>query len=149
MKGTNAKRHAGTKGKADFPRLSATSCLRASVPWCLRPRSGFSLTEILIVIALIVLLLALALPAFNFISGGRSIDGAMNGISAFLARARTEAVGVQEIRGVMFYIDPKTERQMMVLVKESPAPTTPAAPNVNVEVWLDAGEDDHIPLPKG
>src|SRR5262245_47771689 len=67
-------------------------------------RSAFSLTEILIVIALIVLLLALALPAFNFITGGRSIDGAMNGMSAFLARARTEAVGVQEMRGVMFYI---------------------------------------------
>src|SRR5436190_15437159 len=89
-----------------------------------KSRRGFSLTEILIVIAIIVLLLALALPAFNFISGGRSVDGAMNGISAFLARARTEAVGLQEMRGVMFYIDPKSESEMMVLVKEVPAPTS-------------------------
>src|SRR5256885_9106796 len=81
-------------------------------------RTAFSLTEILIVIALIVLMLALALPAFNFITGGKSIDGAMNQISAFLSRARTEAVGLQEVRGVMFYVDPKTERQMMVLVKQ-------------------------------
>src|SRR5580765_1691154 len=100
-------------------------------------RSGFSLTEVLIVIALIVLMLALALPAFNFITGGRSIDGAMNGMSAFLARARTEAVGVQEMRGVMFYIDPKTEREMMVLVKEAPAPTAlTGGANSLVDVWL-------------
>lgn len=111
-------------------------------------RHAFSLTEILIVIALIVLMLALALPAFNFITGGRSIDGAMNGVSAFLSRARTEAVGVQEMRGVMFYLDPKTEREMMVLVKEVPAPTTGGV-NGNVEVWLDALDADHIPLPKG
>src|SRR5256885_17014890 len=83
-------------------------------------RTAFSLTEILIVIGLIVLMLALALPAFNFITGGKSIDGAMNQISAFLSRARTEAVGLQEVRGVMFYIDPATERQMMALVKEVP-----------------------------
>jgi prepilin-type N-terminal cleavage/methylation domain-containing protein len=109
-------------------------------------RRGFSLTEILIVIALIVLMLALALPAFNFITGGKSIDGAMNQISAFLSRARTEAVGLQEIRGVMFYIDPATERQMMVLVKQvTPAPAYTGP----VEVWLDAMDADHIPLPKG
>src|SRR5438067_5828587 len=86
-------------------------------------RRGFSLTEILIVIALIVLMLALALPAFNFISGGKSIDGAMNQISAFLSRARTEAVGLQEVRGVMFYIDPKTNREIMTLVKQTPSKT--------------------------
>ncbi len=84
-----------------------------------RPRRrGFSLTEILIVIAIIVLMLALALPAFNFISGGRSIDGAQNTLSALLARARTEAVGVQEIRGVLFYYDENADRVMAALVKE-------------------------------
>src|SRR4051794_30107299 len=77
-------------------------------------RRGFSLTEILIVVALIVLLMALALPAFNFITGSRSTDAAYNTISAMLSRARTEAVGLQEIRGVMFYVDPATDRQMMV-----------------------------------
>src|SRR5262245_41682383 len=110
-------------------------------------RRGFSLTEVLIVIALIVLMLALALPAFNFITGGRSVDGAMNQISAFLTRARTEAVGLQEVRGVIFYIDPKTERQMMALVKQAEEPSP--NPNAAVDVWLDAGDEDHIPLPKG
>ena len=87
-------------------------------------RSGFSLTEILIVIALIVLILAMSMPAFNFITGSRSADTAMNQISAFLARARTEAVGLQKIRGVMFYIDPKTDREMMVLVQPTDPKTT-------------------------
>src|SRR3954468_6551310 len=111
-------------------------------------RTGFSLTEVLIVIGLIVLMLALALPAFNFITGGKSIDGATNQISAFLSRARTEAVGLQECRGVMFYIDPATERQMMVLVKQVPPPTFGAG-SADVEVWLDAIDSDHIALPKG
>src|SRR5436305_14433708 len=92
-------------------------------------RRGFSLTEILIVIALIVLMLALALPAFNFITGGKSIDGAMDQISAFLSRARTAAVGLQEVPGVMFYIDPKTDREMMTLAKETPGKCGGDTPN--------------------
>src|SRR5947207_7259284 len=68
---------------------------------------AFTLTEILIVIALIVLMLALALPAFNFITGGRSVDAAQNQIAAFLARARTEAIGRQQTRSVMFLLHPK------------------------------------------
>ena len=122
-----------------------TSSLRLSVSSSLSRAVAFTLTEVLIVIALIVLMLALALPAFNFITGGKSIDGAYNIIGSFLARARTEAVGVQEIRGVMFYVDPKTERQMMVLVKETPAKTT----DVAGVTYMDAEDADHIPLPKG
>ena len=38
-------------------------------------RRGFTLTEILIVIALIVLMLGLAVPAFNLVRGSRSVDG--------------------------------------------------------------------------
>lgn len=109
-------------------------------------RSGFSLTEILIVIALIVLILAMALPAFNFITGSRSTEAATNLIGAMLARARTEAVGVQEYRGIMFYVDPATDRQMLTLVKESPSPTAMPA---TIDLYLDASDSDHIPLPKG
>src|SRR5438093_5929261 len=101
QKATKRPSHEATKGsesrRAPSLRRSVAPSLRRS------PHQGFSLTEILIVIALIVLILALAMPAFNFITGGRSQDAALNQISAFLARARTEAVGLQEIRGVMFY----------------------------------------------
>src|SRR5690349_1117299 len=94
----------------------ALRSLRRSVAPSLR-RSAFSLTEILIVIALIVLILAMAMPAFNFITGSRSEDAAMNQISAMMARARIEAVGLQEPRGVFFYVDPATQREIMCLVK--------------------------------
>ena len=39
-------------------------------------RTAFTLTEILVVIVLIILLLGMAVPAFNLIKGGRSIDSA-------------------------------------------------------------------------
>jgi len=113
---------------------------------------------LLIVIALIVLLIAIAVPAINFISGSRSIDGAQNQIAAFLGRARAEAMGVQEIAGVMFFIDKRTDRINMTLVHEVPRPDEPppltgvaAATDV---VWLDLGtkvttEPEFIPLPPG
>src|SRR5438270_13614405 len=127
MQGTKAPRHEGTKAASPPGNPLGRAGPRPSRP------HAFSLTEVLIVIALIVLILALAMPAFNFISGGRSIDSAMNQVSAFLSRARTEAIGLQEIRGVMFYIDPATQREMMVLVKEVSPPTV-----AGVDVLLDA-----------
>src|SRR5436190_10892852 len=108
---------------------------------------AFTLTEILIVIGLIVLLLALALPAFNFITGGRSVDAAQNNIAAFLARARTEAIGLQETRGLMFFIDPKTpDRVSVAIVHETPAKATD---NTNIDVFVDLTVDsEFLQLPK-
>src|SRR5213592_2939679 len=72
--------------------------------------TGFTLTEILVVIALIVLLLVLAVPAFNLITGGKSIEGATNQLSAALGRARAQAIGLQKPTGVMFFIEPRSQR---------------------------------------
>ena len=94
----------------------------------LRPRPsrarGFTLTEVLIVIGLIVLLIALAVPAFNAMTGGRSVDAAINQLSAMLGRARMEAIGLQEPRGLMFYRDPATGRVAARLVKSTVATST-------------------------
>jgi prepilin-type N-terminal cleavage/methylation domain-containing protein len=86
------------------------------------PSRGFTLAELLIVIALIVLLVAMAVPAFNFITGSRSVDGAQNQIAAFLGRARSEAIGLQEVRGVFFFLDTRTDRVNMTLVRSVPKP---------------------------
>jgi hypothetical protein len=68
------------------------------------------MSELLIVIGIIVLLVTLAVPAFNAITGGRSIDAAENNVSAVLVRAREDAVALQEPRGAIFFPDPETGR---------------------------------------
>jgi len=66
---------------------------------------GFTLTEILIVITIIVIMLGLAMPVFRYITGSKSEEGAANHISAFLARARNNAIGLQEEVGVFLFAD--------------------------------------------
>jgi prepilin-type N-terminal cleavage/methylation domain-containing protein len=89
-------------------------------------KRGFTLTEILIVIGLIVLFITLALPAFNLLSGGRSVAGATNEVAAFVGRARAEAIGVQQVRGVGFYFDAATQKSVMCIVHQ-PFQETPSS----------------------
>ena len=93
---------------------------RLQFPLTLRRRSftrrGFTLTEVLIVVALILLVITLAIPAFNAISGGRSVDAAQNQIAAALARARQDAMGIQEPRGILFFYDVDTGRAVLAEV---------------------------------
>ena len=116
---------------------------------------AFTLTELLIVIGLIVLLIALAVPAFRAMSGGRSLDAAQNQLAAVLGAARAEAIGLQKVRGVLFYLDPATDRVNAAIVREvgytplTPIPTPPGQPDyfldlvpdregwiIRREVWL-------------
>ncbi len=77
---------------------------------------GFTLTEVLIVIGLIVLILAMAVPAFNFITGTRSIEAARNKVAAMIGRARSEAISRNAQVGVVFFRDPKVNAVGMQLV---------------------------------
>src|SRR6185312_1033231 len=70
--------------------------------------NGFSLIELLVVMGIIILLTALALPAFNFISGSRSVEAASNQLSAILGIARQDAIGIQQDRGVVVFHDAST-----------------------------------------
>ena len=140
--GTKALRYEGTKGKA----MTVLYPLRASVPSCLRafPRA-FTLIEILIVIGIIVLLIALAVPALALISGSNSINGAENNLSALLGRARADAIALQKHTGVLFFIDPATQQAMMAEVQESSRNGIPSE-----YVALDLVPDrDFVALPKG
>jgi hypothetical protein len=74
------------------------------------------MTEILIVIGLIVLIIALAVPAFSFITGSRSVDAGENLVAAMLGRARAEAMSRNAVCGVAFFLDRSNDRSAMALV---------------------------------
>jgi prepilin-type N-terminal cleavage/methylation domain-containing protein len=96
-----------------------------------RARRGFTLTELLVVIGIIVLMLALAVPLFNVFSGSRSVEGGQNMVSAMLQRARARALAMQERRGIFFFEDQVTRKTGMLLVKLDepvPPPAPPAPP---------------------
>src|SRR2546423_457500 len=79
----------------------------------MQTRRGFTLTEILIVIVLII---ALAVPAFNLITGSRSVDAGENLVSAMLSRARAMALNNNQTVGVAFFRDFRNERTAMAIV---------------------------------
>lgn len=108
--------------------------------------SAFSLTEVLIVIGIIVLVLALAVPALNVISGSKSIEGAENNVSAMLGRARGDAIALQRDTGVLFFIDPATQNVTLAEVVATDRGVVPST----IETVLDLVPDrDFIVLPKG
>src|SRR5687768_16177940 len=112
-------------------------------------RRAFTLIEMLVVIGVIMLIILLAVPAFNILNGSRSQEAAQNQLSALLGRARMEAMGLQEYRGVFFYIDPATDRVHAALVAGvTPQGTTTADPG-GVH-YLDLLPDrDYLAMPPG
>src|SRR5882724_6619318 len=81
-----------------------------------RKSKGFTLIELLVVLGIIVLIAAGAVPAFRFIVGSRSLEGAGNIVSGMVAKARAQATKDQTPTGVFFYYDPNAERSSMILV---------------------------------
>lgn len=133
------------------------SCARPHHSMCRSSAGGhlsaFSLVELLVVIGLVVLIIAMALPAFNFITGSRSVDAGINVLGAFIGRARAEALDRGKITGVMFYIDPASQRRGMLLVTETStkyATSGASLDNPNIDVYLDLMEErEPILLPRG
>ena len=79
---------------------------------------AFTLTELLIVIGIMIIILAMGVPMFRFISGSNSVDGAVNQIKAELTRARSEAIGTGSNVGVVFYYDSIDKQYAMALVHQ-------------------------------
>jgi hypothetical protein len=108
----------------------------------------------LIVMAIIVLAITLAVPAIRLLTGSRSEQAAQNDIAAFVASARANAIGLQEPRGVLFYIDKTTDRVTLAQVMQSSfqagPPSDPTAGVTAGIVYLDLAPNvDPLPLPPG
>jgi prepilin-type N-terminal cleavage/methylation domain-containing protein len=95
---------------ASRPRSHSALCIQSYA----LPRSAFTLTEVIVVIGIIVILLALAVPAFSFLTGARSIEAAENTVSALLGRARASAIALGRPQGIMFFIDPTNPGRISV-----------------------------------
>lgn len=134
-------------------KLEARSQQRSSLaPFSLHlaPRSAFTLTELMIAIAIFVIVLAMAVPVFRGLTGTRSVAAGTNVLSAALNRVRMEAIGLQQHRGVLFYLDQNTGRIGMVTVTEVPIDPagTWATATTTVAVDLDTNSDPAL-LPVG
>jgi prepilin-type N-terminal cleavage/methylation domain-containing protein len=100
---------------------------------------GYTLTEILVVIGLIVLLIAVAVPVLSVLSGNRSTEAAENQVAAMVGQARAQAIALQKNIGVAFFVDPASQRYTMALVGQQPG-----------EAWIERLPDyDFVPLQTG
>ncbi len=102
-----------------------------------RCSAGFTLPELLVVMGIIIIFIALAIPALNVLNGSRSIAAGENNLSAALVRARGEAVATQQVRGLMFSIDPGSDRVVATLVQEVSAPSNLTVGALSGVTWLD------------
>ncbi len=68
-------------------------------------RGGFTLIELLVVFAIIAILLAASAPMLRMFTGTRSIEAGQNQVAATLEAARSQAITLHEIRGVLFVME--------------------------------------------
>jgi prepilin-type N-terminal cleavage/methylation domain-containing protein len=78
---------------------------------------GYTLTEILVVIGIMVLVLGMATVAFSVLTGSRSAEAAENQLSATLGRARNLALASSTPTGVLVAYDPAEDRSTAILVQ--------------------------------
>jgi prepilin-type N-terminal cleavage/methylation domain-containing protein len=110
-------------------------------------RKAFTLIEMLVVISVIVLAMTLAIPAIRSLTGSRSEQTAQNTLSSLMGFARSEAVGLQKVEGVMFFLDTTNDRVSAAIVREVPVDIVNEASNVT---YLDLVKDhDPLLLPNG
>jgi len=72
----------------------------------------------MVVIGIIVVIMAFAVPAYHYIIGSRSMDAAENIIAAMVARARSHALATEKYAGVAFFVNPANRRTTLAIVVE-------------------------------
>ena len=118
-------------------------------PYSPSPRlrvAPFTLVEMLVVMAIIVLALLMAIPTIRYMTGSKSTQAAENTMAAMLV-LRSDAIALQQPQGVLFLLDLATGRTEVVEVMKTTNsyPTDPTG-----VVYLDLVADrDPLFLPPG
>jgi len=87
-----------------------------------RIRRAFTLIELMIVLSIIVIVVAMAIPVWSTLSGNNSVATATNQIAAMLGNARADALYNHQMTGVFFFLDPTTGQFAMAEVQADLAP---------------------------
>ena len=123
---------AGGKNKVSHlpPRVASGIRPVAGAPVAGAPGSaprfrGFTLVELLTVVAIMVILLAIVAPAASRMWGQRNEANAANTLRGLLASARTQAIRTGE-RGLFFFVDQNDHVQRVVFLEADPPNYTEA-----------------------
>lgn len=117
---------------------------------------GFTLMEILIVVAIILLVVSVAFPLFQVLRGSRSTEAAQNVVSAALGYARTRAINEGRPHGVLFFVDPANDSTRLWIVRRGYDTTDDSDPLDRYKGWYAGGtyryfapDGDSAPIQEG
>ena len=126
-----------------LPRRLGVRPVSHSLPTAHRPRpAAFTLIELLIVIGIIGLVVALGVPLFGVLTGSRSQEAGQNLVAAAIGQARTISLNEGKYAGILFYVDPATERTAMtvVVISDPKSGLEDADPYDKYKTWLSPTE---------
>lgn len=100
-----------------------------------QPRHAFTLVELIVVLTIILVILGASVPMFNAIRGNRSVEAGYNVLASSITRARTEAIGLARVSGILFFLDSSGRINFTQVAATNRPP--PAQDDTQVAVWLD------------
>lgn len=115
-------------------------------------RKAFTLIELLVVISVMIILMAMMLPAIKSMTRNNSQKQAVNQITSLLANARTTAVVQHKLAGLVIYEDPELVGQsstQLIVLSSTAQEVTSSGSTVTLYRFNRAPRSGPITLPKG
>ncbi|MFI5381277.1 MAG: Tfp pilus assembly protein FimT/FimU [Tepidisphaerales bacterium] len=120
-------------------------------------RNGFTLVEVMMTLVFIAVLMTLGWGVLYKIIDPASKESAQNLISASLNTARNRAMALQKTGGILFFIDPRSNRVSIANVTDTGPQENDGSFITRVqslgglppEVYLDLADTEFTPLPSG